>query len=82
MSNILRTVCNFPETLTKRGVSKIVLCGTTAEGCTIMGIVNDKAFRFYIEKRNTNKRWIKTLENYEVASKGLGIEDDNGWLGN
>src|SRR5919197_177539 len=57
-----------PEKLMQHGVAKIVI-----EGSTIVIMYNKMPIRFDIDK---NKKWFKTIENFEKASKGIIADDE------
>jgi len=63
------------EALLKRGVSKMVKQGNFVDGYTILIIVNDKTILFDVHNTK-NGKWKKTLQNYYVASMGLGLTDE------
>jgi DNA replicative helicase MCM subunit Mcm2 (Cdc46/Mcm family) len=68
-------IFELPEALTKRGVIKIQKQGNRTQGYTILIIIKvgnlDKITRFDI-----GKRWQKTLENYDIAIMGMGLNDE------
>jgi DNA replicative helicase MCM subunit Mcm2 (Cdc46/Mcm family) len=69
----------IPEALTKRGVKDIIKQGNIAEGYTMSIIIDihniDKYILFDIARKG-DKRWIKTLQNFDIASVGHGLTDE------